>query len=95
MTEQVFIGPVIGRNVWYRPGPHDHAGGMQIFREDQPLDAHVVFVWSDTEVNLVVFDHNGGIHRRTRVPINCGDHIFPRAEWMPFQKGQAKALEKL
>jgi hypothetical protein len=83
------IEPTIGRNIYYRPGPNDHESGMQIFG-DRPLDAHIVYVWPDSEVNLVVFDHNGGMHRRTRVPINCGDHIFPRAEWMPYQTQVAK-----
>jgi hypothetical protein len=89
------IEPTIGRVVWYRPGSHDHEAGMQIYADDQPLDAHICYVWSDNEVNLVVIDHNGTMHRRTRVLINCEDHILPRAEWMPYQKGQAKAaLEK-
>ena len=85
------IVPSIGRKVWYRPSHNDKQLGMQAY-DDKPFDADVCYVWSDTEVNLVVTDHHGAQYRRTRVPINVPD-VLPRADWMPFQLGQAKKTE--
>lgn len=86
------IKPTIGRVVWYFPSDYDlsgiQAGTVMQRHSDQPFDAHVVYVWSDTCVNLVVLDHDGNMFKRTSVPINV-EGISPRAEWMPYQQGQA------
>jgi hypothetical protein len=84
------ISPSIGRVVWFHPSITDHSlasGG------DQPLPALVAHVWSDTCINLAVFDANGKPHGKTSVLLLQDDAIAPEggyyAEWMPFQKGQA------
>lgn len=83
------IPPTIGRVVWYIPSEHDlDSIGRMRRLGDQPFDAHVVHVWSETCVNLVVFDHEGTMFKRTSVPINI-EGASPRAEWMPYQQGQA------
>ncbi|WP_431014541.1 hypothetical protein [Bradyrhizobium pachyrhizi] len=87
------IKPSIGRVVWYIPSTNDlnSFASSRMVQHDpaQPFKADVVFVWSDTCVNLEVVDHAGGRHVRTSVPINQ-EGFTPRAEWMPYQAGQAK-----
>jgi hypothetical protein len=83
------IKPTIGRVVWYYP-PHHTPG-------DQPLAAIVAHVWSDTCVNLAIFDGNG---RPMQSPptsvllVQPGNEVPTGGnycEWMPYQIGQAKA----
>ena len=89
------IAPTIGRVVWYRPSTWDiNEDHMQVYDPNQPLDAHIVFVHSETLVNLVVFDHRGRSHVRSSVQINMGGIPAPYAEWMPYQIGQAKKHEE-
>ncbi len=87
------IKPTIGRVVWYFPSDDDIKQGMVIHESHSgPVDAHVVYVWSDTCVNLVVFDHQGNMFKRSSVAINV-EGASPHAEWMPYQVGQAKKEE--
>jgi hypothetical protein len=77
------ITPTIGRVVWYHPAePHD-----------QPHPALVCHVWSDTCVNLAIFDANGNQYSMTSVLLVQDDNPVPSggnyAEWMPYQKQQA------
>mgnify|MGYP000190283694 FL=1 len=83
------ISPTIGRVVWFYPRGHQP--------NQQPLAAMVAHVWSDTCVNLVIFDANGRpmadpptsvllVQPESEVP--TGDHY---CTWMPYQIGQAKA----
>jgi hypothetical protein len=91
------IKPSIGRVVWFWPGSFDAALG-NFSDKSQPLAAIVAYVWSDTMVNLAVFDPNGVSHNRTSVTLWQGDGERPAeffAEWMPFQKGQAAKTEAL
>jgi hypothetical protein len=84
------IKPTIGRVVWYRP--KDYPTGAQ------PLAALVVFVWSDTLVNLVVFDQNGMGKPKLSCFLHQGDGEIPNesyCEWMPYQIGQAKKHEEV
>ncbi len=92
------IAPTVGRRVWFHPvegvevrGP----GAMVILDREQPLDAGIVFVWGDRLVNLDVTDHEGRHHALTSVPLVQPGDPKPTngiwCEWMPFQKGQAKA----
>ena len=87
------IKPTIGRVVWFYPKGSNP--------EDQPLPALVAHVWSDTCVNLGIFDANGNamanpptsvllVHDGMEVPsggLYC--------TWMPYQKGQAAKYEAL
>jgi hypothetical protein len=87
------IPPTPGRIVWFYPSTNVGSSGFASPAEGQPLAAIVARVWSDSCVNLTVFDANGVPHSRTSVvlvqdgsPKPAGGHY---AEWMPYQKGQA------
>jgi len=91
------IPPTVGRVLWFYPSEHTgeagfvrHAGG------GGPYAAIIAHVWSDSMLNLTVFDANGTPHSRTSVPLIqdgdvAPDHAF--CGWMPFQKGQAAKQE--
>lgn len=89
------IKPTVGRIVWFHPCnsdpiPHACTG--------EPLAAIVTKAWSDTCVNLAVFDYGGNAHSRTSVTlIQEGDQVPPTSycEWMPYQKGQAAKTDAL
>lgn len=84
------IQPTIGRVVWYHPETSTEA--------EQPYAALVCHVWSDTVVNLAVFDSNGVATNKTSVFLYQGDTDRPSSsycEWMPYQKGQAAKTEAL
>jgi hypothetical protein len=76
------IKPTVGRVVLYHPKLEE-----RIARNgDQPLAAIICCVWSDTCVNLAVFDANGVRHSRTSVPLIQDDNPVPDGyycEWMP------------
>lgn len=85
------IKPTVGRKVWYRPADRE-----AIARNgEQPLDATIVAVNSDRNVNLVVFDATGELHKRPGTVLMQGDETYDPVqgycEWMPYQQGQAKA----
>lgn len=87
----MIITPTVGRVVWfYRKGAS---------LTEQPLAAIVSHVWSDTCVNLAIFDANGNamVNPPTSVllvqegaEIPSGGHF---CKWMPYQVGQAKKHE--
>lgn len=85
------IKPTIGRKVWYWPV---NERGITTFDEKQACDATVIFVHSDTCVNLRITDHMGGTHSRMSVLLHQGavEDRPPSscATWMPYQQGQAK-----
>ena len=100
------IKPTVGRIVLYTPQPID--GLAQ--NGDQPLAAIVTAVWSDTCVNLTVFDANGIPANRTSVLLLQDDAARPVrldeetgeevetgyfCEWMPYQVGQAAKTDDL
>jgi hypothetical protein len=86
------ISPSPGRVVWFYPA------GKQ---DEPPLAAMVVCVWSDTCVNLVIFDKSGNPIKDPPTsillvqddnPVPTGGHY---CTWMPYQKGQAAKTEAL
>lgn len=83
------ISPTIGRVVWFFPdeSPQRH---LTLLDRTTPLDGHIVYVHSETSVNLVVFDHEGRSHPYLSVPINTGQTTGMRAEWMPYQQKMAE-----
>lgn len=92
------IKPTIGRKVWFRPSEYHRSGmGAMQCNAIDPLDATIVFVHGDRMVNLVVFDHNGNMHKCTSVTLKQEGDTIPEGaaycEWMPFQLGQAKAAQ--
>ena len=93
------IKPTIGRVVLFHPNHSDY--GVAKYQ-----DAHgnavthaaiIAHVWSDTCVNLTVFDSNGAPYSKTSVQLIQGDE--PRvdergyATWMQYQLGQAAKTE--
>ena len=94
---EVLIKPTIGRRIWFWPGQLDlyAARPMRQVSPEQPFDAGVVYVHSDTCVNLQVTDHMGGIWFREKVRIlqegdDHDEHEFLGvAQWMHYQAGQA------
>jgi hypothetical protein len=91
------IKPSIGRVVWYYPSTNVAEIGFARPDEGTPLAAIIARVWSDSMLNLTVFDANGAPHSRTSVPLIQDGQATPQhhghCEWMPFQKGQANAQE--
>lgn len=90
------IVPTVGRIVWYHPllrgmGVGDPGPDPR----GQPLAAIVTHVWSDTCVNLTVHDVNGNTYGRTSVLLVQDGPVPDQnyAEWMPFQRGQAKKYD--
>lgn len=81
------IPPTVGRKVWFRKHGSDING--------QPEDATIVYVHSDHLVNLFVVSANGEPRGETSIPLVHDGEERPEeglfAEWMPFQKGQARA----
>ena len=88
------ISPSIGRVVWFHPSKSED----QPLR-DQPYAALVTYVWSDTMVNLAVFDQSGVPFSATSVWLlqdeeaRISKELATLAEWMPFQNGQAAKQE--
>lgn len=80
------IIPTVGRQVWVRRS-HDN------FDKGTPEAATVVYVWNATLINVAGYDHNGNPFVLTSLQL-LQDNDVPfstqYAEWMPFQKGQAK-----
>lgn len=87
------ITPTVGRIVWFYPAGHS--------RNHQPWPAIVAHVWSDTCVNLAIFDSNGKPLEQppTSVLLVQDNMEVPSGgnycTWMPYQKGQAAKTEQL
>ncbi|HVH93178.1 MAG TPA: hypothetical protein VM783_17575 [Candidatus Acidoferrum sp.] len=83
------ISPTIGRKLWYRPQIAE-----KLAAHDQPFDATVVHVHSDTCVNLVIFNEVGAMAAKSQVVLAQDRPAEPgECEWMPYQVGQAKKHE--
>lgn len=87
------IVPTIGRVVLYFPSETDRLEGMEVI-SPEPCTALITYVWSDTCINVVAFDHDGEAWPRRRVAINVADAGEGRAEWMVYQQGQAAKADK-
>ena len=80
------IKPTVGRAVWYWPSA---------IASNQPLAAFIAHVWSDTCVDLAIFDANGKPMENPPTSILLLQEGNQRpsghfCEWMPYQIGQAK-----
>lgn len=85
------IPVTVGRVVWVR----NRSGSID---PKQPEKADVVYVHSDICVNVAGYDANGTPFVLTSLTLDQGQPIdpsWPRAEWMPYQKGQAAKTEEL
>jgi hypothetical protein len=93
------IKPTVGRVVWYWPDAHDTSAlGAVAYGSDQPFAATVAYVHGDRMVNLSIVDHNGRQYERRSVTLlQPGDSVpgskEGRAEWVPYQVGQAAKQE--
>jgi hypothetical protein len=89
------IRPTVGRVVLYTPQKTDEL----IYVLGEKLAAIICKIWSDTCVNLAVFDANGVATNVTSVPLIQDMEPKPDGgfycEWMEYQKGQAAKTEKL
>jgi len=89
------IKPTVGRVVWFYGYESDTYPGARY----GPQAAIIVKVWSDTSVNLVVFDANGVPMSRTSILLVQPESETPRhggyCAWMPYQVGQAAKTEEL
>lgn len=87
------IKPTIGRVVLYHPPFVSDSGS-----NERTFAAIICHVWSDTCVNLAVFDSNGVVSNQTSVFLFQGESERPASsycEWMPYQIGQAAKTEQL
>ncbi len=80
------IAPTVGTVVHYHPS-RTPSGNAMAKQYDRPLAAIITAVWSDTCVNLTVFDANGTPHGRTSVLLVQEDNPIPSGglycEWTP------------
>lgn len=89
------IKPSVGRVVWFYP--HVDAGRDP---NGQPLAALVAKVIDDSTINLLAVGADGTPFAAQHVPLLQGGELAAdpdaaRAEWMPYQKGQAAKTEAL
>lgn len=94
------IKPTVGRVVWYWPTSYDATSrGMFVYDNLQPCAATVCYVHSDRMVNLSVADHMGEVVSVPSVTLLQDGDDAPskvgKAEWMPYQKGQAANAENV
>lgn len=85
------IKPTVGRVVWVQR----RSGSIN---SSQPESATVVYVHSDIVINVRGWDANGVPFVLTSLTLDQGQDIpadWVRAEWMPYQKGQAAKTEAL
>lgn len=68
------IKPTVGRVVHFFPATSD-----ALYCNGEPLAATIVRVWSDTCVNLALFDGDAHLHRRTSVLLHQAEHKRPDA----------------
>ncbi len=87
------IKPTVGRVLWYYPKGRK-AG-------EQPQAAMIAHVWSDTCVNLAIFDDNGcplAVPPTSVLLVQEGAEVPSGGRyctWMPYQQGQAAKAEAL
>ena len=86
------IKPTVGRIALYHP-PFEADSGTN----ERTYAAIICHVWSDTCVNLAVFDNNGVASSQTSVFLYQGDDGTVRpssqyCEWMPYQKAVAEGM---
>lgn len=80
------ITPTVGRRVWYWPLPTERS-----WDHDQPFDAGIAYVHSDTGINISYANDIGTMGAKSSVVLVQGDEkpLPGQCSWMPYQKGQA------
>lgn len=87
------IEPSIGRKMHFYPNGASFHSTPYVIDASRPMDADVVYVWSERMVNLSVRDHIGQVHAFTSITLRQPEDAIPQgpyAEWMPFQVAQAR-----
>lgn len=82
MSNHLKPKPYVGMKVWYRPNPLEISGKIYPSETvsmshggEHPLDATVIGIWSDREVNLLVTDVLGRqFFRPKAILVQDGDH---------------------
>lgn len=82
------IKPTVGRVVHFFPATTD-----PLYRDDEPLAATIVRVWSDTCVNLALFDGDAHLHRRTSVLLHQEGNERPGAGFAVWPAREIVLLE--
>lgn len=82
------IKPTIGRVVHFFPATTD-----PLHRDGEPLAATIVRVWSQTCVNLALFDGDGHLHRRTSVLLHQEENQRPDAGFAAWPAREGVTLE--
>src|SRR5688572_23236068 len=97
-AESFMIRPSIGRKLWFwrTLEQYHNALSYEFKGAEQPEDASVCYVHSDTMVNLSVVDPRGEVRGETSVTLVQEGEAFPPSRfctWVPFQVGQARAQQ--
>lgn len=82
------IKPTVGRVVHFFPATTD-----PLHRNDEPLAATIVRVWSSTCVNLALFDGDGHLHRRSSVLLHQEENERPDAGFAAYPAREGVTLE--
>lgn len=88
------IKPTVGRVVWFL-APNDPIQADK----SQPLDAHIVYVHSDTLINIAGFNQDGISFAKTSVFLRADSSVATTGnsfwcEWMPYQQGQVAKTDE-
>lgn len=94
------IKPTNGRVVLFTPSNENLLSQKYLHLDPLvPMAAHVVHVWTDRLVNLMVLDSIGIPRVALSVPLLQDDDAKPEggyfATWMDYQKGQAAKYDEL
>lgn len=89
------IKPTIGRVIWFTPSSSLMPG---VDHRDQHLQGNIVYVHSDTHINVGGFDARGAPYAAINVPLIQEGEARPEgghfAEWMPYQKAVASGQQQ-
>lgn len=78
----------VGRVVHFFPATTD-----ALYRSGEPLAATIVRVWSDTCVNLALFDGEANLHKRTSVLLYREDYVRPEDGYASWPARESVTLE--
>lgn len=82
--------PTVGRVVHFFPATSD-----DLYRNGEPLAATIVRVWTDTCVNLALFDGDAHLHARTSVLLHQDRNALPTAGYAAWPARAGITLEAI
>ena len=87
------IAPTIGRDCYFKPNELDIETNDLTLIDESPLQAKVVFVHPDGEINIGGYDHSGNTYRFENIKLVQQGEEPPEGEsfahWMQWQIEQA------